>query len=348
MVRVDDMANATTDAEGNNAFACENDLGVVVIGRNEGERLKVCLRSVVGSARAVVYVDSGSTDSSVENAERLGAIVARLDRNQPFTAARARNRGLSVLLSHAQDLFAVQFVDGDCEIVPPWLETGLSYLATHPSVGAVAGQRKERFPERSVYNLLCDVEWRATPGPARYFGGDVMIRVAAIKAAGGYRDALIAGEDPELALRIRRLGWNVFILPNLMTLHDANMTRAIQWWRRTKRAGYAYAEGAKLHGADHERHWVRESRRSILWVVLPPVLAFAGISAIGPIGLLALLLYPAAVIRLTLVGGSDLSPRSRAAWAFFTMAGKFPEFLGQLNFWWHRLSRRQARLIEYK
>ena len=347
MVRVDDMANGATDAEGNNAFACENDLGVVVIGRNEGERLKACLRSVVGSARAVVYVDSGSTDSSLENAERLGAIVARLDRNQPFTAARARNHGLSVLLYHAPDLSAVQFVDGDCEVVPHWLQTGLSYLATHPNVGAVAGQRRERFPERSVYNLLCDIEWRATPGPARYFGGDVMIRVPAITAAGGYRDALIAGEDPELALRIRRQGWNITILPDLMTLHDANMTRAIQWWHRTKRAGYAYAEGAKLHGAGRERHWVRESRRSILWVLVPPGLALVSIAAIGPAGIFPLLLYPAAFLRLAM-GRSDLPPRSRVAWAFFTTAGKFPEFLGQVSFWRHRLIGRHASLIEYK
>lgn len=330
------------------AFASQQDLGVVVIGRNEGGRLTICLRSIVGSARAVVYVDSGSTDGSIENAERLGAIVARLDDARPFTAARARNHGLAVLLSHAPSLIAVQFIDGDCEVVSPWLETGLTYLAAHPTVGAVAGQRRERFPERTVYNLLCDIEWRTTPGPARYFGGDVMIRVAAINAAGGYRDSLIAGEDPELALRIRRLGWEVVIHPDVMTLHDADMTRASQWWRRTKRTGYAYAEGAYLHGKGPEKHWVRESRRSIFWTLLPPGLVLAGLYAIGPAGLLVLLVYPAAILRLTLRGDRDLPVRLRAAWAFFMTAGKLPEFLGQLAFWKNRLNRRQGELIEYK
>jgi glycosyltransferase involved in cell wall biosynthesis len=42
-----------------------NDVAVVAIGRNEGDRLKACLRSVVDVAALVVYVDSGSTDDSV-------------------------------------------------------------------------------------------------------------------------------------------------------------------------------------------------------------------------------------------------------------------------------------------
>ena len=39
-------------------------LGIVTIGRNEGERLRRCLSSVVGRGMPVVYVDSDSTDGS--------------------------------------------------------------------------------------------------------------------------------------------------------------------------------------------------------------------------------------------------------------------------------------------
>ncbi len=69
------------------------DVGVVVIGRNEGERLVRSLESVVGKAAAVVYVDSASSDQSVANARRIGADVVELDRSEPFTAARAECRG---------------------------------------------------------------------------------------------------------------------------------------------------------------------------------------------------------------------------------------------------------------
>jgi hypothetical protein len=82
-------------------------------------------------------------------------------------------------------------------------------------------------------------------------------------AAGGYRDSLIAGEEPELCLRLIRAGGEVWRIPAEMTLHDAAIHRFGQWWRRTRRAGHAFAEGAHLHGAGPERHWVAETRRAL-------------------------------------------------------------------------------------
>src|SRR5947207_307333 len=60
-------------------------LGVVVIGRNEGDRLRTCLSAVAGRNLPVVYVDSGSTDGSVATARGLGADVVALDLTTPFT-----------------------------------------------------------------------------------------------------------------------------------------------------------------------------------------------------------------------------------------------------------------------
>src|SRR5262245_10695925 len=95
--------------------------GVVVIGRNEGDRLKRCLQSV-SNAGAVVYVDSGSTDGSVEWARNHHFEVVDLDMNLPFTAGRGRNVGFRRLKARATDIDCVQFVDGDCEMDPVWLE----------------------------------------------------------------------------------------------------------------------------------------------------------------------------------------------------------------------------------
>ena len=47
-------------------------VGIVAIGRNEGERLHRCLNSVVGRGLTLVYVDSGSTDGSIKLARNLG------------------------------------------------------------------------------------------------------------------------------------------------------------------------------------------------------------------------------------------------------------------------------------
>jgi len=131
--------------------------GVVAIGRNEGERLRRCLASVVAGAARVVYVDSGSTDGSVELARGFGAEVVALDMSRPFTAARARNQGWRRVLELEPALDYIQFVDGDCEVIAGWLEVARGFLDAHADVAAVAGRNRERHPERSIYNLLCDI-----------------------------------------------------------------------------------------------------------------------------------------------------------------------------------------------
>src|SRR5204863_8125599 len=126
-------------------------LAVVVIGRNEGGRLRRCFASVCGPDTAVVYVDSGSTDGSIALARAMGIEVVELDLRVPFTAARARNAGWQRVQADC-----VQFVDGDCELRSGWLAAAQEHLRTHPEAGAVAGRLRERHPERSIYNRLCD------------------------------------------------------------------------------------------------------------------------------------------------------------------------------------------------
>ena len=122
-------------------------VAAVVIGRNEGDRLVRCLKSLHGQAAPIVYVDSGSTDSSVESAKALGAEVVSLDMTQPFTAARARNAGLSVLKD--VDIDFVQMIDGVCDLYPSWIETAPSrkrsrnaqYASSTPTMTLPAKQR---------------------------------------------------------------------------------------------------------------------------------------------------------------------------------------------------------------
>jgi GT2 family glycosyltransferase len=321
-------------------------IGVVVIGRNEGERLRRCLSSVVSATRAVVYVDSGSTDGSVETARTLGVVVHALDMSRPFTAARGRNEGSRRLAAIFPGVELIQFVDGDCEVAPGWLAAATDLLDTRPEVAAVCGRRRERHPERSVYNRLCDIEWNTPVGEAKACGGDVLMRAQALHAVSGFRDDLIAGEEPELCVRLRAKGWHIWRLDAEMTLHDAAMTRFGQWWKRTQRTGFAYAEGMRLHGAPPERHYVRESRSAWFWAAGLPLLILLATVAAGPMGLLGLAIYPLQVARLAMRFGGG----SRLNWAraFFLVAGKFPELMGQIKSWVGHFRRHQATLIEYK
>ena len=319
---------------------------VVAIGRNEGERLRRCIASVEPQSRLVVYVDSGSTDGSVAVATTLGAQVVNLDMGQPFTAARARNAGFDRARRAAPDTRHVMFVDGDCEVMPTWLPAAARFLDEHPDVAAVAGRRRERFPERSIYNWLCDLEWDTPSGEAKACGGDVLMRVAALEQVGGYRDDLIAGEEPELCVRLRAKGWKIWRLPLEMTAHDADMTRFGQWWKRTMRAGFAFAEGAHLHGTPPERHWVRESRSNWVWGLAVPLAVLVAASIAGPSALWALLVYPLQIARLAARGEGSFKQRWLQSW--FLVLGKFAQVWGQLKFTAGRLRGRRATLIEYK
>lgn len=309
----------------------------VVIGRNEGARLLACIASLKPQVRRIVYVDSGSTDGSAVAARKAGAHVVDLDMTQPFTAARARNAGLAEL--DGADF--VQFVDGDCTVQPDWIATGSAFLTAHPDAAVVCGRRREERPDASVYNRLCDGEWNTPVGRALACGGDALMRLDAVRAEGAYRADLIAGEEPELCLRLRASGWQIWRLDAEMTLHDANIHRLSQWARRSRRAGHAFAEGAALHGRGH---WGHETRRALIWGLALP-LAAVGLGLMHPLGWLLLLAYPAQVLRLALREGAD-----RGAWerAFFTTLAKFPEAWGVLAFHLTRLRGRRVGLIEYK
>jgi GT2 family glycosyltransferase len=316
-------------------------IGVVVIGRNEGERLRVCLEAIPLRACEIVYVDSGSSDGSLERAVRFGAFGIELDATLPFTAARARNAGLRTLLALAPEVEFVQFLDGDCELDREWLARGFAFLWHSPRHAVVCGRVRERHPERSVFNRLCEWEWEAPAGDVKACGGNALVRVSAFRAMGGFREQVIAGEEPELCVRLRQAGWRVHRLASEMVLHDAAMTRFSQWWRRTTRSGHAFAEGAWLHGLEQEHHWVRETARALAFGALLPLAALVLAAAVSAWFWLLLLVYPVQVLRLSRGQGGFTR-------AFYLVLGRFPECLGVVRFVAARLARMPARLIEYK
>jgi GT2 family glycosyltransferase len=319
-------------------------IGVVVIGRNEGERLMRCLQSIPKEVEHAVYVDSGSTDGSGPAARAAGAILLELDLSQPFTAARARNEGLERLTAEGAVDF-VQFVDGDCELREGWIEAATAFLQDHPDGAVVCGRRRERFPDVSVYNRLCDWEWDTPIGQVRACGGDALMRYDALQQIGGFDPSLIAGEEPELCVRLRAKNWMIWRLDHEMTWHDVAMTRLGQWWQRNRRAGYAYAEGADMHGSLPERHRVREVRRALFWTGLPVILVLAA-TLIDPWILFGLMIFPLQILRLAF--RAKISGRTAFERAIFMTFAKWPEAHGVLEYHLRKRMGGKVEIIEYK
>lgn len=323
-------------------------LGVVIIGRNEGQRLSDCLQSLSAAAAPIVYVDSGSTDDSRQRAADLGAIVVELSLEQPFTAGRARNAGFRRLLELHPDTALVQFVDGDCRVAENWLRFARDYLQAHKDTAIVCGRRKELHPEHSVYNHFCDFEWDTPIGEAASCGGDFMVRAQAFADIGGFNDSLIAGEEPELCFRLRQAGWTVYRADAPMTSHDAAMHHLSQWFRRSKRAGYAYAAGAALHRDHPDRFNQRENLRILFWALLLPLAIICGALLGSPWLLLLFGIYPLQVVRMSRYVRSKDKQAPAGVFGLLLVAGKWPEFSGQLLYLRRRLAGDEQRIIEYK
>lgn len=262
------------------------DVGVVVIGRDEGERLVRCLDSVLAAApaSAVVYVDSGSTDASVTFARSRGIRVVELDLSLPFTAARARNAGLELLLETKRFTAVVQFVDGDCEVVAGWMAAGRGALLSDEGIAVVSGRLRERFPERSIYNRLADLEWDRPVGDELYCGGVAMMRVSALRRVGGFHPGLFAGEEPELCARLRSAGYRVVRIAHEMARHDLAMMHLAPWLRRARRHGRVTVEVRRFGAAAGRRLFSSQIRSILFWGAAWPVLLLAGCLALLAVG----------------------------------------------------------------
>lgn len=332
-----------------------DNIGIVVIGRNEGNRLRRCLMSVIRHTAAVVYVDSASTDDSVSLARSLGVEVVELDMSLPFCAARARNEGFQALISRFPQVSFVQFVDGDCELFPDWLSLARDALLGRTALAAVAGRIRERFPTASIYNRLAEFEWNIQGyGDISSVGGIFMIRRAAFEAAGGFDPTIPAGEEPELCHRLRFAGWVISRMNVDMAWHDLAMLHFRQWYKRQLRGGYGGLDVFWRFGlSDFGRNILRSSFWS-LWPFLVlgagwAVNKTAGSEAGLGVASIVLSLWPVQFLRIVL---KTLRQRHSVSvaflYAFYTMLSYWPQMDGHLRYMWDRVNRRRAALREYK
>ena len=326
-------------------------LSVVIIGRNEGTRLTRCLQSVAGVQGAgqveVIYVDSASTDGSPENARNYQAQVVVLD-GEGQTAARGRNAGWLRSLAEY-----VLFLDGDTVLNPEFPKAAIEIMKANARIAAVWGHRRELCPERSIYNRVLDLDWIYLPGFTEYFGGDVMMRRSALVETGGYDPGLIAGEEPELGRRLRARGYLILHIDTAMTLHDLNMTRSRQYWRRAVRAGYAYAEISERFSRTGDPMRRQESRgnlvRGVAWIVWLSIgVALAAIRSSGIfawVGVLAVFAIRSAWrVRYKAPGQTLLL----LLYGIHSHLQHVPVLFGQLQYQRSRRSGKQGAIIEYK
>ena len=322
-------------------------IGVVAIGRNEGERLKRCLLSILSQEVPVVYVDSGSSDGSVAFAQAHGVPVVTLDMSIPFTAARGRNEGYAELISRFPDLEFVQFLDGDCALDPEWIAAAVAALNEDAHLGVVTGWRSELYPDASVYNAICDLEWHAPANPIEACGGDMAIRCEAFEAAGWFNEQVVAAEDDEFCIRVGQKGFSLLRFPLNMTYHDADMHSFGQWWKRAIRAGHGFAQVGDLHSG----YFAAPRKRVLIFGAVLPIAAFIGIIVSKPLFWCVIALYVGSFVRTAykqFKSHSSLTRRQSLHHSVLMVISKFPNLIGFCQYYLRKMRGDAMQIIEYK
>ncbi len=312
--------------------------------------MKRCLQSVLSQIDRIVYVDSGSSDGSVEYVESIGVDVVRLDMRIPFSAGRARNEGFQLLNKKNNKLKYIQFIDGDCEICEGWLSFAYTYLESNESCAVVSGRRKERFPEDSIYNTLCDIEWNTPIGEAKACGGDFMIRKDAFQQVDGFNPEVLASEEPEMCYRLRKKSWSIYRLHHPMTLHDAAMLRFSQWWKRYVRMGHScgHMVSLSLSAYDGKSYFVKLYTSVWFWALIFPFFVLIMALSVNINILLLTIAYLVQFIRISLHMYKQIGDAKIAIiYSFFNIIGKWPQLQGQLLFLKRRLFGQAYTIVEY-
>jgi len=327
-------------------------ISVVVIGRNEGQRLIACLKSIQqinhpGGDIELIYVDSNSQDDSPKQAAELGAKVLSVTPKRPC-AAIGRNAGWRV----ASAPF-ILFLDGDTLLHADFAQAAMQAMQD-PDVAVVWGHRREIHPEQSLYNRVLDLDWIYPPGISDFCGGDALMRREVLEQVGGFSEDLIAGEEPELCQRIRGLGKVILHIDQPMTLHDLAMTRFQAYWKRALRAGHAYAEVSQRMKNTDFPLWINECKRNgvhasvlILLLLGAITLSLMTGSILPYLGLI--LAYGLLMVRSAYKARwRKAAPLTLFLYGVHSHFQQIPIAIGQLMYWYHRFKNQQQGLIEYK
>lgn len=326
-------------------------VSVVVIGRNEGVRLERCLASVAkmhctGFEIEVIYVDSGSTDNSLEVARKLGATTVALTAVHP-TAALGRNAGWRL----AQGKF-VLFLDGDTVLDPEFVIESLPDFK--PNTAVVWGHRRELYPQVSLYQRVLDLDWVYAAGETAFCGGDALFRRDVLELTSGFDCDLIAGEEPELCRRLLEFGYVVQHVDRAMTGHDLGITRFGQYWRRATRTGHAYAEVSDRFATSVKPFWRIESRSNRVRArTLVLTAASAGLATLLFASLLPVAVFSAGICTFLARTAWKARWKTKSLnllvlYSFHSHLQHIPIYLGQLRYRWNRKRGRRTGLFEYK
>lgn len=212
-------------------------LAVVVIGRNEEAYLDGCLKAAhaavapLGGAE-IVFVDSRSTDRSVEIARRHGVRLAELGASASLCPALGRLVGQHLTASRF-----VLFLDGDTEVDATWVRDGVAFLEAHPDAAGVSGRLREiYYADGRVVGEHADFfRVGAAPEDVDELAGNAIYRRTTLEQVGSFNPFLSSYEEMDVAERARQAGFRIVRLPITLGTHHTGQRGTVTELRRRYR-----------------------------------------------------------------------------------------------------------------
>ncbi|MET3926725.1 glycosyltransferase family 2 protein [Devosia sp. 2618] len=304
-------------------------VSIIIKTLNEAERLAATLESAlaaVGADGEVIVADSGSTDGTVEIAQRYPVTLVQIAADQQPSCGLGPQLGYQYSKGDYLCL-----MDGDMLLDPAFLAKAVAYLDANPKVGGVGG----RVVEMNLENL--EFARRMSRGGAEYNAGPVdrlngggLYRRQAIADVGYLSDRNLHGyEEFDLGVRLRQAGWGLYRLDTPFVQHFGYQMNAYALLLRRWRSKYLRGTGEVIRAAMGKAHLgplLRDIRELRLWsAVYVGLLILLLVLIFVPNKLLALGICIAAVAGV--IGVMSLKHRSLSiglysvtAWVFMAAA----------------------------
>jgi glycosyltransferase involved in cell wall biosynthesis len=237
-------------------------VSVIIAARNAARTLPACLDSLGALDYPdveVIVVDDGSDDATAAIARQRRVRLLASPRRGP---SAARNFGMA---QASNDIVA--FTDADCAVPRHWLRALVEGLRTSRAAGA-GGPQRNVFPadagdsarDLDLFFALASVvaEYTRSAGTARMVDHNASCNVAYIKhavaEAGAFAEDLFPGEDVDLDLRLRKLGYQCYYVPEAWVEHHRPGTR--EWFAgMMRRYGRAQRALVDRHGRFRALHY---------------------------------------------------------------------------------------------
>jgi glycosyltransferase involved in cell wall biosynthesis len=238
-------------------------ISVVVIGKNEALNLPDCFNSIQNidypqDKLDVIYVDTGSTDSSVQISHQYSVRVAEEISNYP-SPALARNRGL-----HEAKHDIIHFIDGDMTIGHDYLKNAVQYLGKN-GVVCVIGRLDEKNKHKNLISWILHYHWaKRKPGFMDAPGAGGTFLKSVLLEVGGYDTEILRGEETDLGIRLRKKNYRILMIDKLMGTHDYGIKTFLDIIRYFLSSGRNLGRSLYLTSSDYFQSEKKVARNTLI------------------------------------------------------------------------------------